>query len=344
MRERLFSRWRALLALQVLAIVLLLVPICWQLYCLYLYHVTRSVNTPAHFGNGPANIRTASSGTQDGQDLRFVVAGDSRGYGTFEVLMEEIKILKPEFIVLVGDIARRGTKGDHLFLQLEMATEMITDCPVFYVVGNHDIGPAFPISTWEQAYGPSQFSFMRGGNLFIVAHIPLDPDQAAKGMQFLEEELQAKSAGAHRVFVFNHIPPDFSMGWKNEPLPQQGKFLALLDHYGVDYLISGHYHGYASVNVGKLRIIVTGGGGADLKGGSLGFHHALLMTLRNDTVEERLCSVPAIFALEDRVESEAIATAIPFIRQHKLLVGGVNVFILLLLFVLTRRVVRAVRR
>jgi len=339
----LLSKRRVLLALQVFLIVLLLVPIGWQLYCLYVYHQASTIPAPPHFGNSPANIREASAGGQN-EEVRFVVAGDSRGFGTFELLMDQINVLKPQFIVLVGDISRRATEGDHLFLQLEMATEMVTKCPVFYAVGNHDVGPRYPRSTWEQTYGPSQFSFMRQGNLFIICDIPKEPDEAAKGMQFLEDELRAKSAGAKRIFVFNHVPPDLGMSWKGEPLPQQERFMALLEQYEVDYLICGDYHSYAAIDMGKTRLIITGGGGADLRGGMFSFHHAVLITAREDTVEERICAVPSILAPGDRMESEALASVVPFIRQHKLLVGAANILILLGIVILAVRVARAVRR
>lgn len=350
-RENGRRRWFGL-ALRLGCIAVLLVPVGWQLYCLYLSQQVRLLALPPHFGNRPDNVRAASTegaadaamGQAKPRELKFLVAGDSQSRGTFESLMDELERLKPDFAVLLGDITRHATEGDHQFLQLEMAEEMATDFPVFYVVGNHDIGPGFSLARWEQTYGPSQFWFVRGGTLFIIVHITRDPAQAAAGIDFLEETLEAHASSADHIFVFNHVPPEFSAAYAHDPPAGQERLLDLLARHGVNYFIAGHYHGYVRIERGRTNFIVSGGGGASLRGGSLGFHHGMVFTVRPDAVEERICVMPASLALEDRLESAAIARSIPFIRKHPWAVGGADAGILAVLCVLFIATVRHVRR
>ena len=63
-------------------------------------------------------------------------------------------------MVLLGDCAMQPYEGDHRYFRGEIATEMATPYPMFYVVGNHDVdSESFPIKRFEQLYGPSQFYF-----------------------------------------------------------------------------------------------------------------------------------------------------------------------------------------
>ena len=319
---------RIVLACIVLSVALLAAG--WQLFCYCVHMEVSGVAPPANFGNWERNRHAAADDAMaDASDhFRFVVAGDSRGYGTFEVLMEELKKLNPDFLILLGDIARHGTEADHKFLQLEMSTEMQTDFPVFYVVGNHDIVPDYPPSVWEKTYGPAQCFFKRNGNLFILAFIPEIDPQAEIGIRFVEKTLQEQGPHAKRIFVFNHVPPRVSPDSPFDGFPHQDKLLDLLRRYEVDYFIAGDYHSYACARLNGTNIIVSGGGGSRLKGGSFGFHHAAVFDVSDTMVQERLCVIPGILALEDRLESEAIVACIPFIARHPFLVAGVDILLL----------------
>ena len=318
----------------------------WQLFCYQKYTETRDLAPPANFGNWERNQRIASADAAAGgsNEFRLVVAGDSRGYGTFEVLMAELKKLKPDFLILLGDIARHGTEADHKFLQLEMNTEMQTDFPIFYVIGNHDIVPDYPPEVWEETYGPAQCFFMRNGNLFILAFIPESEPQAEIGVRFVEKTLNEQAPHAKRIFVINHIPPHISPDSPFDGFPHQDELLDLLARHKVDYFIAGDYHSYACVRLDDTNIIVSGGAGADLRGGSFGFHHAVVFDVSDKMVQERLCVVPGILALGDRMESEAIVACIPFIARHPFVVAGANIAILALAVVSFVNAVPKLRR
>ena len=290
----------------------------WQAYSLALYMMYRNVVLPTTFGNFDRNIAAAEKLPTDGHPLRFAVIGDSRGYGTFEELMAGLKGSNPDFLVLLGDISRTGKPGAHKFLQAEMASELATDFPVFYVIGNHDVGPGYPLKKWKQTYGRPEFFFRRAGNLFIITYIPGDPYAAAAGLDYLERTLKREAPSAHRVFVFNHIPPRISTDWSARSLPNQERLMKLLEEYRVGYFIAGDYHGYVRQQRGATTFLVSGGGGADLSGGNLGFHHDVLFTVSDDSVEERLCALPKAFGLGDRLESAAIDGLYSFFGRNPL--------------------------
>ncbi|HUW33454.1 MAG TPA: metallophosphoesterase [Planctomycetota bacterium] len=318
----------------------------WQAFCYQKFIEVKDMVPPANFGNWERNQRLASgqesAATPD--EFRFVVAGDSRGYGTFESLMTELKKLKPDFLILLGDIARHGTEADHEFLQLEMTTEMQTDFPIFYVVGNHDIVPAYPPDVWQKAYGPAQCSFMRNGNLFILAFIPNDDPQAEIGVRFVEKVLEEQGPHAKRIFLFNHVPPRISPDSPFQGFPHQNELLDLLVRHEVDYFIAGDYHSYACVRLGSTNIIVSGGAGADLRGGSFGFHHAVVFDVNDKIIHERLCVVPKLLALEDRLESEAITACIPFIARHPFVVAAADIALLAMAVMASVNAVPKLRR
>ena len=313
----------------------------WQAYCWWLDRASANTPLPRYFGNSAANLAAASAGSKPGQgtrEIRFGVVADSRGYGAFRTLMDALKDAKPDFVILNGDIARTSKPGDHRFLRWQMATEMATDFPVLYLIGNHDIGPRYTLKEWEAAYGPSQCFFIRDGNAFVMTHIAEEDDPAA--VDVLDSNLRRVAPSARRIFVFNHIPPPIGYDWEARTLPQQKRFLEVLERYKVDYLITGDYHGYARVQRGALNVVVTGGGGADLKGGAFGFHHAMLFTVRDGGVQERISAAPARLALTDVLESGALAEFIPFAGAHFSIVVIIDTLSLALLVLLIVKLVR----
>jgi hypothetical protein len=140
---------------------------------------------PARFGNFPAN-RAALEGQTEKDAFAFAVVGDTKSVGTFERIAEDLKRRPLDFAVLLGDCSYDGTEEKHRYFRAECAEEYAMPFPVFYVVGNHDVSPdGFPVSRFEQDYGPSIFSFEYQQCLFIVLRILNPPFSNEESIEFL---------------------------------------------------------------------------------------------------------------------------------------------------------------
>jgi hypothetical protein len=321
--------------LAIACIVLVLLFIMWEGYSSWLWLKYRNHNLPHTFGNFEHNIATVETSGKAKDDIRFAVLGDWRGYGTFEELLKN----ELDFIVLLGDIARNPTDGDHKFLQARMSSVMDTDFPVFYVPGNHDIGPSYPLEKWKQTYGPSQFFFKLDGNLFIFTYLIGDET----GLDYLEETLRHNASSVKRIFVFNHIPPDLGFGWGARVLPHQERLIKLLDTYQVDYFIGGDYHGYARVQNGATAFLISGGAGAKLAEGGGGFHFAVLFTIKDEKVQEKLCILSTSFDPMRKLMGKALSNFIPFVGIHPWIMILFNLACLAVGFIMVRILCRPTR-
>jgi len=222
-------------------------------------------------------------------------------------------------MVLLGDCVRNGRPGFHQYLQAELAKELRMPYPTFYVVGNHDVSKEeFPISRFEEVYGPTNFSFDYQGCLFIVLRILDKPHYSTKeSLIFLESVLSARRRHYRKVFVFMHIPPPVSADFGVRSIENPDKLVALFDKFKVDYVIAGDYHGYSRVKYKGTVYLVTGGGGARLrKNKHSAFHHAVVIKVGQQEVSERILFTRRNEELEDIMECWAITAMYPWIKEN----------------------------
>lgn len=314
--------------LVIACISLALLFIMWEGYACWLWFKYRDITISHTFGNFKHNISTVETSGKAKEEIRFAVLGDWRGYGTFEELLKN----ELDFIILLGDMARNPTDGDHKFLQARMSSLMDTDFPVFYVPGNHDIGSSYPLEKWKQTYGASQFFFKLDANLFIFTYLIEDET----GLDYLEETLRHNAHLAKRIFVFNHTPADLGFNLGARILPHQERVLKLLDKYSVDYFIAGDYHGYARVQNGATTFMISGGAGAKLAEESGGFHFALLLTIKDEMVQEKLCFLSTSFDPMRKLMRKALSNFIPFVGMHPFIMIFINVSCLVIITLLVR--------
>ena len=309
------------------AIILLLVAILYQTYSLWIDHRAADMELPANFGNSDRNLAAAaaSSASRPGE-FRFAVVGDPAARSTFINIVNELNTLKLDFAVLLGDVTRSDTQGDHKDVRYLVGARVHTGHPMLYVVGNHDLGPGgFKLKDWEANYGRHQCYFKRGANLFIISHVPQVKDyDGGEGIRYLESVLQREAQSARRIFVLNHIPPACGFEWSARTLQDDRKLRDLLEKYRVDYLITGDYHSYARIQKGPTTILVSGGGGSRVKGGRFGFHHAVVFSVRDDSVQERICAVPRGSSFGTRLRYIALTEMAPFMKANAPLMAALD--------------------
>jgi predicted phosphodiesterase len=89
----------------------------------------------------------------------------------FEVAMAQLSLLRPEFIIGVGDLIEGGTTDT---AQLNSEWDWFDErarrakAPVFYVGGNHDLTNSVMQDVWEQRNGPRYYHFIYKNVLFLV--------------------------------------------------------------------------------------------------------------------------------------------------------------------------------
>ena len=163
-------------------------------------------------------------------DFSFAVIPDRTGShreGVFREAMKKINMLRPSFVVSVGDLVEGSpvaekTSGpiDAQWKELREMTETL-DMPFFYCTGNHDISRntnksprRYYISknAWERNFGKqAYYSFVYRNVLFIVLDC-LDGNKEEKRLPFYPEQLQwflktlKKHPDVRWTFVFLHMP------------------------------------------------------------------------------------------------------------------------------------------
>jgi predicted phosphodiesterase len=110
----------------------------------------------------------------DPDKFSFALISDLTGgerEGIFAVAVEQLRLLRPELIVSVGDLIEGGTTD---LQQLEREWESFDQragrarAPVFRVGGNHDLTHPVMWDVWEERYGDRYYHFIYKNTLFLV--------------------------------------------------------------------------------------------------------------------------------------------------------------------------------
>ena len=238
-------------------------------------------------------------------NFQFAIVSDRTGAhrpGVFASAVEKLNLLKPEFVISIGDLieGRKNTSNeaelnsmwdefDGLVNKLEM--------PFFYVPGNHDITNPVMAKKWEQRLGSSYYHFTYHNVLFICVNTE-DPHRHCIGdrqIEYFREVLNANE-NVRWTLVFMHEPlwkPDEKWG-TDKGKENWRKFESLLADRPYT-IFAGHLHIYSkSVRNGRQYYVLatTGGGfGKDEYGNPLKkspglakcrFDHIVWVTMTDD--------------------------------------------------------------
>ena len=108
------------------------------------------------------------------EKFSFAIISDLWGgnrSGVFEVALQQINLLRPEFIMSVGDLIDGGTEDTEILKKEwdefdQMASSAIA--PLFYAGGNHDLTNTVMRDVWNDRYGPRYYHFIYKDVLFLV--------------------------------------------------------------------------------------------------------------------------------------------------------------------------------
>lgn len=122
--------------------------------------------------------------------FQFVIIGDRTGganvTGTFKIAIDQLKLLRPEFIINVGDLiegysdkkAELNAEWDAIDGKLKAL-----NIPFFRTPGNHDIANKTAQQVWRERYGATYYHFVYNNTLFLVLDSEDPPREAPPGIK-----------------------------------------------------------------------------------------------------------------------------------------------------------------
>lgn len=162
------------------------------------------------------------------------------------------------FVIVAGDVTHGGGEGE--FIQFK---QVMSDNSMGWrvAIGNHDI--YFDgWSRYRNQIGRSIYSFNADNTHFVM----LDSANGVLGktqLEWLENDLKANTRP--NIILVSHFPPwngTFSSLYRMSSEEEAALLKDIAYRYGVDLVISGHYHGYEEAQLGTTKYIVTGGANA----------------------------------------------------------------------------------
>lgn len=131
-----------------------------------------------------------------GEDkFTFAVFSDLTGGerdGVFAVATEQLRLLRPEFVIGVGDLIEGGSE-DRGLLDREWesfdARASRAVGPLFYVGGNHDLINPVQWDIWEERYGRRYYYFVYKDALFLV--LDTEDNSAARQQEIHDKRMDA---------------------------------------------------------------------------------------------------------------------------------------------------------
>jgi len=148
------------------------------------------------------------------EEFQFAVIGDRTGGsdpgGIFNRAMDQFNLLRPEFVINVGDLVEGYTEDKaEAAAQWNEVDAMIKklDMPFFYVVGNHDMGNDVMKQVWLERRGATYYHFIYRNVLFLVFNSedpsnPVPKDIKEKTAQFKKLQKEDPAAAMKMLAEF----------------------------------------------------------------------------------------------------------------------------------------------
>ncbi len=126
----------------------------------------------------------------DPDAFSFAIVTDLQGgyrAGVFEAAIEKLNLVRPEFVVSVGDLIAGYTEDEaEIRAQWDWFDGLADgiDAPFFYTPGNHDFSNEVMKQIWHERHGRDYYHFVYRNVLFLVLNteeppIPKDPEMEA---------------------------------------------------------------------------------------------------------------------------------------------------------------------
>ncbi len=237
------------------------------------------------------------------QQFRFVVLGDSQFENpeVFKKVVSETELLKPAFVLHVGDMIHGYTydekTAEQQWKRFKKQISPLT-MPFYPTPGNHDvttkeIQPAY-IKTWgkDKLY----YSFNYKNSHFIVLNVFLDQqfDTIPENeLEWLKKDLE-KNKSVENIFLTMHSPLYMNSKYDWKPIQK------LLEKYNVKAIFSGHYHIYDYRKIGKISYFnLNSSGRMNIDDFFAGYSHGFMfVTVNGSKIDYAFINQQGIFPID----------------------------------------------
>jgi len=184
-------------------------------------------------------------------DPQLGMGGYEHDVETFKQAVAQINLLKPDFVVVCGDLVHDA--NEHSFADFQ-ETRAGLNVPCYCAPGNHDVGGSPTLESlqyYRQVIGQDYHSFAHKGCLFVFVNTQLwkAPVNGESEQQdsWLEQTLKTAARKKRRIFIIGHYPlflaaPDEAEEYMNLPPAKRKELLGLFKEYGVVAVLGGHAH------------------------------------------------------------------------------------------------------
>ncbi len=243
----------------------------------------------------PPTVGAATPWTQQGfkadpNDFRFAIVSDradSPRPGVFEQAVAKLNLLRPEFVICVGDLIEGYTTDPEVLdRQFDEIDDILggLEMRFFRVAGNHDITNSVMLEVYRERYGSPYYHFLYKDVLFLVVSTEeVDkPSRIDKAQVAYMQNALRDHPDVRWTFVFMHNP--LFVDWKGRPPPLSEGWTQIENALkGRPHTVfAGHRHQYAKYEKqGQSYIhLATTGGGSRLRGTAHGeFDHIVWVTM-----------------------------------------------------------------
>ena len=234
--------------------------------------------------------------SNDAGDFQFAIVSDRTGSerpGVFGPALKKLNLLRPEFVMSVGDLIEGYGPDDEVndeqWDELRTFTDQL-EMPFFHVPGNHDINNrAQTLDLWTKRFGPTRYWFVYRDVLFLCLN---SEDRRPRGLTDRQIDWALDVLAQHRdvrwTLVFMHQPLWVYDEWAAARSRPAMTGLAPIQTALQDRpytVFAGHFHHYTRYVRHHRRyfILATTGGGSALRGPAFGqFDHAMWVTMTDD--------------------------------------------------------------
>jgi predicted phosphodiesterase len=192
---------------------------------------------------------------------RIVIYGDTRTQDDqHRLVVEQIARHDPLIVFHTGDISQRG-KTQAEYDDFSAITAAI-QAPIFPARGNHERSESLFLENFPTQNGNTWYTVLHDSLLFVILDTtkPLGPESLQYA--WLQETL---AQAVNPVIIILHHPV-ISSGAHGDELGLALYLPNLLQKHRVKAVFSGHDHNYEHLHHKGIHYIVTGGGGAPLRG------------------------------------------------------------------------------
>jgi len=281
------------------------------LRCLFIGLATLLICAPpaaAQQQGGTANEATpwtCPNHASNPNEFQFAVVGDNAANpreGVFEAALAKLRLLRPEFVLSVGDFIHGYGEGMKPLMDESLIREKrrkfdealkILSVPFYRVPGNHDINNDLSAGIWKELYGPAYYSFIYMDVLFLCLNSQDGRNYSAgigKEQVAWAGDVLDKHCDARWVCLFFHQPLWLEDERRLATARGGGGTPQLTGFHEIEKLLegrnytvfAGHHHRYGKwvKNGQKYFRLATTGGQSSLSGPESGqFDHVMWVTM-----------------------------------------------------------------